>query len=231
MRCLAHSSELRGHTAFSVCLWPLQCMFWFVPAPCLRHLSGCGCSMSVATIDGHGRHGGPSCDPRSRRRACIDAAGSMHVLHVCTRTQHGNVFCSRGISLQVDVELHLGIWHQQPETPRPHHLGSLGIKDDIYIQICIYTHTRIKSPVLSRGPLPLLQAFVAAGCFKPFVADFSRLIIMNILLRGSALFLRVCRGEVCRSTPPSVTNLCREMAAQACYKPNVLIRYHICIYS
>ena len=31
-----------------------------------------------------------------------------------------------------------------------------------------------------------------------------------------------CRGGVCRRTPPSVTNLCREMAAQACYQANVV---------
>ena len=35
------------------------------------------------------------------------------------------------------------------------------------------------------------------------------------------MLLVVCRGGVCRKTPPSVTNLCRDMAAQACYKPIV----------
>ena len=62
---------------------------------------------------------------------------------------------------------------------------------------------------------PLLQAFVAASRSKPFVADFSRL-QLNILPQGSALFFGVCRRRA-----PSVTSLCREMVARACYKPCV----------
>ena len=43
----------------------------------------------------------------------------------------------------------------------------------IYIYICMVVD---HDPVLSRGPPPLLvQAFVAAGCFKPIVVDFSQL--------------------------------------------------------
>ena len=45
---------------------------------------------------------------------------------------------------------------------------------------CIHGHVHFymavdQNPVLSRPPLPLLQAFVAAGCFELFVADFPRL--------------------------------------------------------
>ena len=66
-----------------------------------------------------------------------------------------------------------------------------------------------------RAP-PVFQAFVAAGCFLTLCADFSRR-WLNILPQGSALLL-----EACRRTPPSATHLCREMAAQACCKPNVV---------
>ena len=55
---------------------------------------------------------------------------------------------------------------------------------------------------LCRGR-PLLQTLVADLC-----VEYGS-------LQGA------CRGGVCRRTPPSVTNLCREMAAQACYKANV----------
>ena len=69
----------------------------------------------------------------------------------------------------------------------------------------------IKTPCCC-GSSPLLQAFVGAGYCKP---------VLNILPQRGVAFWEVCREGVCRRTPPSVTNLCRDMAAQACYKPNV----------
>ena len=63
-----------------------------------------------------------------------------------------------------------------------------------------------------RGAPPLLQTFVAGPLLQTLVAD---LCAEYCSLQGA------CRGGVCRRTPPSVTNLCREMAAQACYKANV----------
>ena len=73
-----------------------------------------------------------------------------------------------------------------------------------------------QNPMLSWGPAPLLQAFVAAGCFKPFVADFSRL-RLDISPQGSALFFggllqralsqnpRLLQTYVAK-WPPKVTN-------------------------
>ena len=63
-----------------------------------------------------------------------------------------------------------------------------------------------------RGPPLLLQTFVAGPLLQTLVAD---LCVEYCSLQGA------CRGGVCRRTPPSGTNLCREMAAQACYKANV----------
>ena len=65
--------------------------------------------------------------------------------------------------------------------------------------------------VLLRAP-PLLQTVVAGPLLQTLVAD---LCVEYCSLQGA------CRGGVCRRTPPSVANLCREMAAQACYKANV----------
>ena len=90
-----------------------------------------------------------------------------------------------------------------------------GIKPYIYIYtyICIY----------GCGS----KAHVVAGhpCYKPL----SRLAVskpvsnpLHIALRYRFVFLGICRGGVCRRTTLSVTNLCCEMAAQACYTPNVL---------
>ena len=49
----------------------------------------------------------------------------------------------------------------------------------VYIHVvcvCIYIYMAVdQNAVMSPPPQPLLQAFVAAGCFKPFVADYSRL--------------------------------------------------------
>ena len=69
----------------------------------------------------------------------------------------------------------------------------------------------IKTPCC-RGAPRLLQTFVASPCYKPLSPD---LFVEYCSLQGA------CRGGVCRRTPPSVTSLCREMAAQACYKANV----------
>ena len=64
-----------------------------------------------------------------------------------------------------------------------------------------------------RGPRPaLLQTFAPGPLLQTLVAD---LCVEYCSLQGA------CRGGVCRRTPPSVTNFCREMAAQACYEANV----------
>ena len=91
---------------------------------------------------------------------------------------------------------------------------------DTYIRTYIHTYIHIISihgcgskPVLSRGtPPPLLPTFVAGPLLQTLVAH---LCVEYCSLQGA------CRGGVCRRTPPSVTNLCREMVAQACYKANV----------
>ena len=85
----------------------------------------------------------------------------------------------------------------------------------------MFTWLWIKTRVVA-GPPPLLQPFVAGPLLQTRVAD---LCVEYCSLPGA------CRGRLCRRTPPSVTNLCREMAAQACYKANVfdsLPREHKC---
>ena len=84
----------------------------------------------------------------------------------------------------------------------------------IYIYICIYTYMWlwINTLVVAGLPPPLLQTFVAGPLLQTLDAD---LCVEYASLQGA------CRGGVCRKTPPSVTNLCREMAAQARYKANV----------
>ena len=68
-----------------------------------------------------------------------------------------------------------------------------------------------EGPVLSRGPLPpSVTSLCTASCFKPFAA--------------------FCRGGVCRRTPLSATNLCRKMAVQACYKPNLAKPLPYCVF-
>ena len=69
----------------------------------------------------------------------------------------------------------------------------------------------IKTRVVA-GPPPLLQTFVAGPLLQTLVAN---LCVEYCSLQGA------CCGGVCRRTPLSVTNLCREMAAQACYKASV----------
>ena len=59
---------------------------------------------------------------------------------------------------------------------------------------------------------PLLQTFVAGPLLRTLVTD---LCVEYYSLQGA------CRGRVCRRTPAFVTNLCREMTAQTCYKANV----------
>ena len=88
----------------------------------------------------------------------------------------------------------------------------------MYMCIYIYIFGCGSKPWLSRGTPRLLQTFVAGPLLQTLVAD---LCVEYCSLQGA------CRGGVCRRTPQSVTNLCREMAAQACYKANFLIRCHI----
>ena len=78
---------------------------------------------------------------------------------------------------------------------------------------CFWTHiwVWIKTPCCRRAP-PLLQTFVAGPLLQTLVAD---LCVQYCGRQGA------CRGGVCRRTPPSVSNLCYEMAAQACYKAYV----------
>ena len=88
----------------------------------------------------------------------------------------------------------------------------------IYIYICIHNlvgnnHMAVDQNPCCRGaPPPLLQTFVAGPLLEALVAD---LCVEYCSLQGA------CRGGVCRRRPLSVANLCREMAAQACYKANV----------
>ena len=109
----------------------------------------------------------------------------------------------------------------------------------IFIRICIiyfvYIHSyraHVKhiygcgsNPVLSRGPLPPSLTSQIRCC------GFLAAMIEHV----SALPSGGCRGAVCRNTPPSVTvtRLCREMAAQASYKPYVfdsLPHIHMSLY-
>ena len=98
----------------------------------------------------------------------------------------------------------------------------------IYIHIILYMCTVYiydcgSKPASSRGSPPLLQTFVAGPLLQTLVAD---LCVEYCSLQEAS------RGGVCRRTPLSVTNLCREMAAQACYKANVfdsLPYMYICI--
>ena len=89
----------------------------------------------------------------------------------------------------------------------------------VYVYVCLYVVCCVciygcgSKPVLSRGPPPpVLQTFVAGPLLQTLVAD---LCVDYCSLQGA------CRGGVRRRTPPSVTNLCREMVAQACYTANV----------
>ena len=79
----------------------------------------------------------------------------------------------------------------------------------------VYVHTYMavdQNPCCRGAPPPLLQTFVAGPLLQTLVAD---LCVEYCSLQGA------CRRGVCRRTPVSVTNLCREMAAQACYKAYV----------
>ena len=98
----------------------------------------------------------------------------------------------------------------------------------IYDFVCTDTSTDADMAVdqnpCCRGAPPPLQTFVAGPLLQTLVAD---LCVEYCSLQG-ACRRGVCRGGVCRRTPLSVTNLCREMAAQACYKANIfLIRCHV----
>ena len=89
--------------------------------------------------------------------------------------------------------------------------------------VCIYIWLWIKTRAVA-GPSPsLLQTCVAGPLLQTLVVN---LCVEYCSLQGA------CRGGVCRRTPLSVTNLCHEMGAQACYKANVfdLLPYiYICI--
>ena len=80
----------------------------------------------------------------------------------------------------------------------------------LYIYMAVYM--AVDQNPCCRGPPPLLQTFVAGPLLQTLVADIC---VEYCSLPGA------WRGGVCRRTPPSVTNLGREMAAQACYKANV----------
>ena len=89
----------------------------------------------------------------------------------------------------------------------------------IYICVC-GSKTRVVA-----GPPPVTNL-----CREPSVTNLvADLCVEYRSLQGA------CRGGVCRRTPPSVANLCRDMAAQACYKANVFdslphLYIYICIY-
>ena len=79
----------------------------------------------------------------------------------------------------------------------------------------IYTYGSGSKPCVVAGPLPPL-------CYEPLSRPAVTNPLSRIFCGNAALcFGGVCRGGVCRKTPRSVTNLCREMAAEACYKPAV----------
>ena len=80
-----------------------------------------------------------------------------------------------------------------------------------YIYIYIYMWLWITTRVVAGPPL----------CYKPFVAGPPLQTLVADLCVEYRSVQGACRGGVCRSTPLSVTNRCREMAAQACYKANV----------
>ena len=84
-----------------------------------------------------------------------------------------------------------------------------------YMHIHIYIWVWIKTLCCRGPPLCLLQTFVTGPLLQKLVAD---LCVEYCSLQGA------CGGGVCRRTPPSATNLCREMAAQAFL---FLIRCHI----
>ena len=85
---------------------------------------------------------------------------------------------------------------------------------NIYVYIYVHIFSLITSYICIRlwiktpcccGP-PLLPAFVAASCYKPFAANFSRL-WLNIVPQGSALLLAgLSRSGLSQNTP-------------FCYKP------------
>ena len=93
----------------------------------------------------------------------------------------------------------------------PHIVAVLLAIQELIIHTHVYTWQWIKTRVVA-GPPPLLQSFVVGHLLQTLVAD---LCVEYCSLQGA------CRGGGCRRTPPSVTNLCREMAAQACCKANV----------
>ena len=79
----------------------------------------------------------------------------------------------------------------------------------------------IRTPVVSGPPPPSVTSLRRGRLFQTLCRGFLVAMIINIVPPGKALYLGVCRGGVCRKTPPPVTNLCREMAAQACFKTYV----------
>ena len=81
----------------------------------------------------------------------------------------------------------------------------------LHIYIYMYIWPWIKTRVVV-GPPSSVTNLCRGPLLQTLVAD---LCVEYCSLQGA------CRGGACRRTRPSVTNLCREIAAQACYKANV----------
>ena len=88
--------------------------------------------------------------------------------------------------------------------------------------ICIYVYMAVdQTLVLSRGPPALRYKPLSRPAVSNPLSRISRGYDSTYYLRVGPCFWGVCRGGVCRRTPPSVTKLCREMAANASCKANV----------
>ena len=90
---------------------------------------------------------------------------------------------------------------------------------------CVYTYIHMavdRNPCCHGAPPLLLQTFVAGPLLQTLVAD---LCVEYCSLQGA------CRGGVCRRTPPSATNLCREWPPKPVTRPMFLIHCHISIHT
>ena len=92
----------------------------------------------------------------------------------------------------------------------------------MYVYIYIYIWPWIKTLCCHGPSLPPSVTSLGRGLlFQTRCRGFLAAMVKHFT-QSSALFSGGCRGGICRRTPLSATHLCREMAAQACYKPNVL---------